>query len=177
MNDADTRRIWEGIMLRASFRYLPALVVALSMFTAGCGASRPAVSAELELTSARVPRSHATCAGFTGQLHGDSSCASYDRALGAVRTLGERVLPGPATSRVECGTDLRLTTGRLHVDCTKVDDRIRVAVIVLEDRFHPEFEGTKHVLGAATGRYDYVNVLVRDRGDAVDFTVDYGLLD
>lgn len=143
----------------------------------GCASSQSAIASSTELSQATLHGDVSTCSGFSGQLHGESSCARYDRALGAVRSLELRVMPGPATNSVQCGADLRLTTGRLHVDCTQKDARVLVALTVVEDRFHPEFEGTKHTLGAYTGRYDYVNVLVSDRGNFVDFTVDYGLLD
>lgn len=85
-------------------------------------------------------------------------------------------MPGPDTKSVQCGADLRLTTAKLHVDCVRKRSRMYVALVVLEDRFHPEHEGSRLTLSSHTGSFDYVNVWVSDRGGYVDFTVDYGML-
>lgn len=158
---------------------IASLAPVLALFTMGCvsheGGAKAAFSSTA-LMRAEVAAEWASCAGFAGAVHADSTCARYDQRSGGVGPLDSRVSPGTATARIACGSDLRLTNSRFRVDCASTSAHAHVMLLVLEDRAHPENEGTRHTLGIYRGAFDFIQVWVADRGPYVDFTVDYGVL-
>lgn len=165
--------------MRVTIGGVEARVVAFALvaLAAGCDSKR-----EAQPTVTIAPPDP-LCHRFGGKIHGTSRCWTLDRRAEALTASERRIRPGGGAS-FECNYrrqtgDLSLDGATLRVTCLYDDggaEHVRVSLVVVDDRRFPALRGRAFDLGDG-GFTDFVNVIARPRGDAIDLSVDFGVLD
>ena len=123
------------------------------------------------------------CHAFGGLIHGRSRCLTLVRATGTTIASDHRIKPGEeGSTSVECtpsqaGGAMTVGPTKLRVACAfTADGSVSVRLTIVDDAERPALRGRRFELGDE-GFADFVNVIAEPRGDDLDFSVDFGVLD
>jgi hypothetical protein len=124
-----------------------------------------------------------SCKGFRGAVHGTSVCVRYDRATNKLSKSHKRVMPGGATRELRCDGQARLATVALKLACVQrtpapgLLKHVTVELLVEEDTLYPRNHGKRITLDRHDGFWDFIHVWVAENKQALELTIDYGVLE
>lgn len=140
--------------------------------------------AEPPTNSVTISPPNPLCHRFGGKVHGTSSCVTLDRAANIATPSERRIRPGVG-SHAACDDrklfdELTVGATRIRIDCDYSRGDAGYSVIVrarvVEDTQRPALKGFTFELGSG-GFTDFISVHAKPRGDDIDFSVDFGILD
>lgn len=124
-----------------------------------------------------------SCKGFRGAVHGSSVCVRYNRVLNKLSKSNMRVMPGEATGELQCDAQARLATVGLKLACVQRKpaagrpNHVTVELVVDEDPLYPRNRGKRITLDEHDGFWDFIHVWVAENKQALELTIDYGILE
>jgi hypothetical protein len=161
---------------------LTTLVIACLPWAGLQGRVSPRASAHLAANAAGG-NGAPSCKGFRGAVHGTSVCVRYDRALNKLSKSNKRVMPGGATRELACDGQARLATVGLKLACVQRPpapgrpNHVAVGLVLVEDTLYPRNRGKRITLDQHDGFWDFIHVWVAEDKQALELTIDYGILE
>jgi hypothetical protein len=140
-------------------------------------------------TSARIP-----CGSVAPSFDGPASFSlcPYRPSLAPPRSSCQtnklskshkRVMPGGATRELRCDGQARLATVALKLACVQrtpapgLLKHVTVELLVEEDTLYPRNHGKRITLDRHDGFWDFIHVWVAENKQALELTIDYGVLE